>query len=90
MAADSAVRHTAHGVGTDLAGEVHFDGRVDGHHAVVARDDHRVVAVGRPVEFENGVVVDEIEQALAAQHEAGDYFARVQRFARAVHYAALN
>src|ERR1035437_307263 len=90
LPADAAVGSAAHGVRADLPGEVHFDGRVDGHHAVVLGDHERVVAIGGGVELEDGVIVDKIEQCLGPEHKSRDHFMRMQRLPLAVDDAGLD
>ena len=90
MPAESAVGRRPHGIGADLAGEIHLNRRIDGHHPVVLRDHERIVGVLRGMEFEDRVVVDEVEDALRPQHKARDYFAPVQRLAVAGDDAGLD
>ena len=56
---------------TDLAGQIHFQCRVDRHHPVILRNDKRVVDVFGPVQFNQRVVVHPFVQALGAQDEPG-------------------
>ena len=79
LAAEARVDRAAHRVGADLAGEVHGDRRVDRHHLVVLRDHERVVDVVARVELDEGVVVEEVERPLRAEHERRDDLALVQR-----------
>jgi hypothetical protein len=61
LPAESAVGPRADGIGTDLAGQIHLNGGVDGYHVVILRDHERIVDVAGGMEFEHGVVVNEVE-----------------------------
>ena len=65
LPADAAVEEVADGIGTDLAGEIDLQRRVDRHHVVVAGDQCGVIGIGRGMELENRIVVHEIEQVVS-------------------------
>ena len=90
LSADSAVELVADGIGADLAGEIDLQSGVDGDHAVIARDQDGIVDVGGGVEFEDRVVVDEIEDTLRAKNESDDDFARLEVLALAGDHAGFD
>ena len=59
------------------------EGRIDGDHAVVAGDEAGIVDVGGGMEFEDRIVIDEVEDALGAENESEDNFARLEVLALA-------
>src|ERR1700690_4241835 len=90
LASDAAVGQVADRIGADLAGQIHLQRRVDGHHAVVLRDDEWIVGVSRGVELEDGVVVDELEKPAGSEDEGRDHLVRVDGLALVVHHAKLD
>ncbi|OPZ59249.1 MAG: hypothetical protein BWY87_01098 [Deltaproteobacteria bacterium ADurb.Bin510] len=77
LAADAAVETEAQRIRTDLAGEVHGQGRVDRHELVVLGDHEGIVGVAAGMEFEERVVVDIVVEPAAAHAETGDHLAGV-------------
>lgn len=71
MTADAGVDGVAEGVGADLAGEVDLERGVDGDDAIVFPDQACVVRAIAGVEFDEGIVVDEIEDFLGSGDKAG-------------------
>ena len=90
VAADAAVQPFADRVGHGLSGQVDFDGRVDGHDPVVLGNDPRIVGVLGRVHFDHRVVVQEVEQLLAAGGETADDLALVQRLVLAGDHALVD
>ena len=70
LPADAAIELRADRVGANLPGQIDLQGRVDGHHVVVAGNQYGIVGVGRRMEFEDRVVVDEVEQILACPEQS--------------------
>src|SRR5687767_4081028 len=60
------------GVGTDLAGEVDLNCRVDGDDLRVLADDRRVVGPVAGIKCNEWIIVHEIKQSARAVDEAGD------------------
>ena len=90
LPAEAAVGPRADGVGAHLAGEIHLNGGVDGHHAVVARDGERIVRVAGGPHLEDRVVVHELEQAARAERKADENLAAMDLFAVAGEDARLD
>ena len=65
LPADAAVELVADRIGADLSGQIDLQRGIDRDHVVVARDQPGIVGVGRGMEFEDRIVVDEVEQVLA-------------------------
>src|SRR5574341_1642273 len=51
LAADATIKLGADAVGTDLPGEVHFDGRIDRDHTFILRDHEWVVDIFSAVQL---------------------------------------
>ncbi len=77
-------------VGAYLSRDVYLQGRVDGRHAVVLRDDVGIVGVAHVHHQYGRVVVDEVVDALRTHQERRDHLALVDILGFAVDYAALH
>jgi len=77
-------------VGTDLPGEIDFKPRVDRHHLVEFPDEIRIVRAIAGVKLDERVVIDEVVEPAAADHEARDRSARMDRLARVRHRPRLD
>ena len=60
------------GIGTDLAGQIDLDGRVDGDNLGIPTDDRSVVGPVAGIKTHQRIVVHEIKQLLRAVDETGD------------------
>src|SRR5208283_5501197 len=76
--------------GANLAGQVHFDFRVDVHHTIVQLDAEWVVGVRRGMKFEDGVFVEKVEQLSGAQHKTQNDLARLEVLALPVDHSRLD
>ena len=90
LAARSGIDAGADGIGTDLAGKVYLDGRIDGHHPGVLRNHARVVGVGNIQHLHLRIVVYEGIDLLGAQQERGHHLPLVDAFVFSVNDPALN
>ena len=68
-------------VGAHLAGQIHFDRRVDRHHTLVLSDDERVIDVLGWVKLDQRVIVSPLVQPARADHKTGRDLAHVQGLA---------
>ena len=64
-------------IGADLTRQVDLDGRVDGHEAVVLRNDVGIVRISHVHHQHTGVVVDEVVDLLRTHQERRDHLARI-------------
>ena len=78
MAAHAAVELLPQRIGHRLAGQVDFDGRVDGHQVVMLADHPRVIGIVGGVHLEFRIVVQEAEQCAGARGEAAHDLPLVQ------------
>ena len=63
LPANAAVELVADRIRADLPGKIDLQRRIDGDHVVVAGDQAGIVDIGGRMEFEDRIVVDEIENA---------------------------
>ena len=84
VAPRAAVESLSQGFGGGLAGEVHLQGAVDGHHVVLAGDHQGVVGVIDGPELDGGIVVEVFVGRLVAHAEGGHGLAPVEGLAAVV------
>lgn len=80
LATDTAEKARAHRIGGDLTGEIDLEGGVNGDHLFILGDIERVIDIIGGMEFDEGVIIDEIVQFLGAKKEASHNFAGVECF----------
>ena len=90
LSADARPEFRAQRVGAHLARQVDLQGRVDGHEAVVLRDDVGVVRVSDIHHQHARVVVDEVVNGFRTHQEGRDHLAGVGFFGFAVDHALLH
>ncbi len=80
----------AYGVGTDLSGNIHLDGAVDGGNLGISSNDRSIINVGNIQHCYHRVIINKVIQVPASHHETGYNFFRVFCFFLACDHAAFN
>ena len=90
LTTDTAVDIAPDGIGTDLPGEVNFDGAVDGGDFIVSANDGSVVDVSDIKHGNHGVVVNEIIEPAGSHRKGGNDFSGMFLFKLSVDDTALD
>ena len=78
LPAHSTILGGANRLGTDLPGQIHLQGAIDGHHMVKLTNDLDIVGVADRTQLNHGIIIQKVHQAARPNDKAGDHLAPVK------------
>src|SRR5437867_11570066 len=72
LPANPTILEGANRLGTDLPGQVHLQGAIDGHKMVELANDLGVVGVGNRVHRDHGIIIQKVHQAARPHDKTGN------------------
>ena len=78
LPAHPAILGCANRLGTDLPGQIHLQGAIDGHHMVKLTNDLDIVGVADRTQLNHGIIIQKVHEAARPNDKAGDHLAPVK------------
>src|SRR2546428_14101374 len=78
LSAHPAILGGTNRLSTDLSGQIHLQGAIDGHHMVKLTNDLDIVGVADRTQLDHGIIIQKVHQAARPNDKAGDQLAAVK------------